>query len=141
MELLARGLTGAANAGVFALVTRLAGPPPVHTCVCSFDAPSTDEKVLAVLQSQLDRCGPERLNIPACPTCDCNCVYPPETGYGLVTVLVLCVVFLALGFTFGIAWTRHHRHPAVTGTASQEVVLSAPGQTCASARASDTCFP
>ena len=129
MELLARGLAGAANAGVFALVTRLAGPTPVHTCVCSFEAPSTDEKVLAVLQSQLDRCGPERLNIPSCPTCDCNCVYPPESGYSFAAVLVLCISCAFFGFIAGVAWSRQPRHPALTSPASQEVVNGTPAQT------------
>ncbi|CAK0903100.1 unnamed protein product, partial [Prorocentrum cordatum] len=78
MDWLARGLTGVANAGAFALVARLA-PAPTHTCECSFEAPTADEKVLAVLQSQLDN---------------------------YTTVLAFGLLYFIVGMPTGDSWSR-----------------------------------
>ena len=112
------------NAGAFALITRLAQAPE-HTCVCSFEAPTADEKLLSVLQSQLDRCGPDRLTQPVCPSCDCSCVYPPDTGYTFPPVIAISILCFLLGLFASVIGSRLFRRQRVALPGPQEITTEA----------------
>ena len=63
-------------------------------CVCNCDCAGASEGVLALLQSQFDRCGPESLQRPCPPW--------PYWGQILFTNIDVLVTLLGLAFAGGI---------------------------------------
>ena len=63
---------------------------PSFECVCRFES---DHKVLAILERQLDRCGPENLSRP----CEC---------YGVQVFIVGIFVGGSLVFLLKAVWSR-----------------------------------
>ena len=66
-----------------------------------FRQPSHEAEIIDVLRQQLNRCGPEHLVCPACPTCQ-QCIPVLSVVLGTVAGLVL-VVFAARGL-FRLIW-------------------------------------
>ena len=82
--------------------------------------PSHEADIIDVLRQQLNRCGPEHLVCPACPTCQ-QCTPVLSVVLGTVAGLVL-VVFAARGL-FRLAWAGRQQEsvPFIASTSPSEV--------------------
>ena len=68
-----------------------------HDVLCTVTESDSSKQALAILEKQLDRCGPESLHCPACPTCpSLDRVCPEQFGY--FTVFVTFALGLTLGY-------------------------------------------
>lgn len=79
-------------------------------CICEFQGPSVDQGILDILRSQLERCGPDRLQAK-CPDLICAapamCVAPGALGFYVGLFVGVLVAFLFGRFVGGTTnWTR-----------------------------------
>ena len=87
----------AVQTGTWALATVTPWLRNSCSCECSFHSPPTDQRILDLLASQLDRCGPA--NLTAVPT-----VVPPPRGVADLVFAWVCGVFV--GASLLLVWSR-----------------------------------